>query len=124
MGREDIGTLYEMLSTDRRRRALAALKEAEGPLDRGELARRIVARRSADGPGGAGPTEAPARKVEISLSHVHLPKLEAGGVVERTGEEEYDVTPLGHDLERAARAFETRLDAETWEVEDGPAPTN
>ncbi|MDS0296103.1 DUF7344 domain-containing protein [Halogeometricum luteum] len=123
MGRADIGDLHEMVSTDRRRRALAVLADAERPLGCEELARRIVARRS-DGAGDAESTGERETEVEISLGHVHLPKLESGGVVERTAGEEYDVTPLGYDLRRAAGAFEARLDADTREVEAAASPAN
>ena len=85
------------------------------------MARRIVGRRSTDGSDDAEPDEARATTVEISLGHVHLPKLEAGGVVERTADGRYDVTPLGDDLERAARAFESHLDAGAGEMASGVA---
>lgn len=122
MGREDIGTLYDVLSADQRRRALAVLADAEEPLGRGELARRLVAGRSVDDPHGTESNEAGTTKVEISLGHIHLPKLEASGVVERTAEGEYGVTPRGYDLERAAQAFEARLDSDARRVEDSAVP--
>lgn len=124
MGREDIEVLYEMLSTERRRRALAVLADAEKPLGRDELAQRIVARRSTDEAGGVEPNKTGKTDVKISLGHIHLPKLKSGGVVERTAEEGYAVTPLGYDLERAARAFETSLDPDKREIEGTASPTN
>ncbi|ELZ31164.1 hypothetical protein C474_10024 [Halogeometricum pallidum JCM 14848] len=124
MGREDIGVLYEMLSTERRRRALAVLTDAEEPLGREELARRIVARRRTADAGGVEPDGTRKTDIEISLGHIHLPKLESGGVVERTAEGKYDATPLGCDLRRAAQAFETSLDADAREIEGTASPTN
>ncbi|MUV58215.1 hypothetical protein [Halogeometricum sp. CBA1124] len=45
MGTEALNTLYELLSSERRRLALGALIDAETPLVREELARRIAVRR-------------------------------------------------------------------------------
>lgn len=122
MGREDIGTLYDVLSADQRRRTLAVLADAEEPLGRDEVARRLVGRRSVDDSRDTESNGARTTKVEIALGHVHLPKLEASGIVERTSEGEYGVTPLGYDLERAARAFEARLDSDARRVEDSAVP--
>ena len=112
MGREDIDILYEAVSAEQRRRVLAVLTEAEDPLGGDELARRIAARRSAPDRRDDAPDRTRATQIGISLTPVHLPKLEESGAVERTAEGEYAVTPLGRDLERAARAFEAGLDAD------------
>jgi hypothetical protein len=104
MGTEALDTLYELLSSERRRLALGVLVEAETPLVRAELARRIAVRRD-----GGTADETAVNDVAISLGHVHLPKLEAGGLVERTADDGYAVTELGRSVERAACAFETSL---------------
>lgn len=122
MGREDTGILYDVLSADRRRRALAVLADAEEPLGRDEVARRLLVRRSVGDSPGTESNETRTAKVEISLGHIHLPKLEACGAVERTTEGEYGVTQLGYDLERAAQAFEARLGSDARRVEDSAVP--
>lgn len=122
MGREDIGALYDVLSADQRRRALAVLTDAEEPLGRDEVARRLVVRRSVEDSRGTESNGAQTSKVEVALGHVHLPKLEASGAFERTAEGEYDVTPLGYDLERAAQTFEACLGSDARRVEDSAVP--
>jgi hypothetical protein len=108
MGRNALDTLYELLASERRRLALGVLVDADGPLGRVELARRIAGRRRDDRNADAV-GEAAANEVAISLGHVHLPKLEAGGLVDRTGDDRYAVTELGRYVECAACAFETSL---------------
>lgn len=110
MGGVNIDTLYEILSAERRREALSVLAGADEPLSQTELARQIAIRRGPSVSGGSG--DAAVNKVDISLGHVHLPKLESGGVVERTADDRYVATSLGRDLERAARAFEEELSAD------------
>ncbi|QIB76295.1 hypothetical protein GL213_01170 [Halogeometricum borinquense] len=118
MGREAMDTLYELLSSERRRDVLITLTSAERPLARDELARRIVVRRQrllrAD-----VPNHPKTKKVEISLGHVHLPKLENGGLIDQTKDGRYDVTLLGQDVERAARAFKKALNGDDTNRLDG-----
>lgn len=121
MGTEALDTLYELLSSERRRLALGALIDAETPLVREELARRITVRR--DGRDAEAASETAVNEVAISLGHVHLPKLVAGGLVDRTGDDRYGVTELGRSAECAACAFETSLasDVEAFDGELRPS---
>jgi hypothetical protein len=118
MGTEALDTLYELLSSERRRLALGALIDAETPLVREELARRIAVRRD-----GGTVDETAVNDVAISLGHVHLPKLVAGGLVDRTGDDRYGATELGRSVECAACAFETSLasDVEAFDGELRPS---
>ncbi|WP_089875722.1 DUF7344 domain-containing protein [Halogeometricum limi] len=116
-------TLYEMLSAQKRRQALKVLTSTDEPLARDELARQIVVRQRPSPRRTNTVDTTQVEKVRISLEHVHLPKLESGGVVERTPDNRYDVTPLGRDLERAARAFETEFDRDAQSGADGSETT-
>lgn len=84
----DITTLFELLAADRRRQVLFLLCETdsvqvpEGLSTRGEVqafgedhARPLSDRTPP-------PTDQSLQRLEVELSHIHLPKLEAEGVVE------------------------------------------
>lgn len=66
---EDVG---DCLSAARRRRVLAVLDDRDAPLELGALAGAVAERES----------DTEASDVATALHHVHLPKLEAAGLVE------------------------------------------
>lgn len=68
--------LLKVLAANRRRRVIRALLDADGTVSLTELADE-VARERADADGV--PTD--PERVEISLHHVHLPKLADAGLV-------------------------------------------
>jgi hypothetical protein len=93
-------TLYELLSSARRRAVMAELAEEDRPLSKRELATRL-------GSGeGRSASDDDLSDLTTELHHVHFPKLEAAGVVTDAPSEGYALTRFGRDVERAARAFE------------------
>lgn len=68
----DRDELFEALTHRRRRRVLALLRGADGPTSLSEVAAELAADEECDDP---------ADRVEISLYHRHVPKLEAAGLV-------------------------------------------
>lgn len=72
--------LYEVLANDRRRTTLATLTEVESPID-GETLARYVAEAELEASESGIPEET-VERIHASLYHVHLPRLEAAGLVE------------------------------------------
>jgi DNA-binding transcriptional ArsR family regulator len=70
--------LFEALSNDRRRAALSVLAEEGGSLDVSTLARRVATREAGAAASASGER---TERVHVSLYHVHLPKLEALGLI-------------------------------------------
>ncbi|RDI71853.1 DUF7344 domain-containing protein [Halopelagius longus] len=98
-------TLHELLAARRRRDTLAAVVEANRPLTRREIARRVAARTE---DGLRGPDDHPDREInelEVELRHRHLPPLLDADAVTRSESDRFAATTLGHDLYRAERAF-------------------
>lgn len=98
-------TLHELLAARRRRDALAAVVEANRPLTRREIARRVAARTDDE---TRGPDDHPDRRtneLEVELRHRHLPPLLDAEAVTRDGDDRFAATELGRDLYRAERAF-------------------
>jgi len=88
-GRLDEGTVHEVLSNDRRRLVLEALREAGGAAELGDLAEAVAARET-----GTDPPPSDARQsVYVSLQQTHLPKLDALDLVEYDGDDR-EVRPL------------------------------
>lgn len=71
------------LASERRRIALSVLEDRDVPMARADLAREIATRETDEEP---DPEPGTVADLLISLQHVHLPKLEAAGLVE------YDTT--------------------------------
>lgn len=70
--------LYKLLSARRRREALYQLNEVEGGMGLDDLARRMALEEA----GSESEAEAAvARRVHVSLHHVHVPKLAAANAV-------------------------------------------
>lgn len=75
---------FDLLATERRRNALYCLREADDPVPLLELADRVADRE--DEPPSDG-----RERVAISLSQVHLPKLDDAGVVDFDPQDRYVV---------------------------------
>lgn len=73
--------IYEVLGNERRRLALECLLQEE-TLSLGELANRVAVRETEESP----PPEDKRHSVYTALARVHLPKLDALGVVHYDGE--------------------------------------
>lgn len=82
--------VLEAVANGRRRSVLAALRSVGGPLQRDALAHAI-----ADGEDGSRPSPETVDDLRVQLHHVHLPKLEAAGLVEYDAAEG-TVTYEGH----------------------------
>lgn len=76
----DGGTAFELLSNERRRRAVRACDRLECPFELGELAEHVAAREC--GKPITQVTGAERRRVYTSLQQVHIDKLEDAGVIE------------------------------------------
>lgn len=79
-GRRSDRDLFDAVSNRYRRCALAFL--AEGPTSPADLATRVAAWEHGTHPGRLADAEVDA--IHAALHHVHLPKLEEAGLVERT----------------------------------------
>jgi DNA-binding transcriptional ArsR family regulator len=85
---EEVDAVFGVLSDARRRRVIRILRAREGPVSVTALAEALAA----DEPGTPDPD-----RLVVSLRHVHLPKLDATGVVEYVPERSrvgYDRRPL------------------------------
>jgi len=71
-----------MLANERRRSVLSVLDDQETPVTLGTIAREVADHEATL----ASPDTDDVRKVQVSLHHVHLPKMTAFGVLE------YDAT--------------------------------
>jgi hypothetical protein len=96
---------HELFATARRRRVVTTLVRSDRPLTRREVARRVATdeRRTSE-----ETAEHPDRRideVETALHHKHLPALLAVGAIVRGDDDRFTATALGHDLDRADRAF-------------------
>ncbi|MFC4551174.1 MULTISPECIES: DUF7344 domain-containing protein [Halorussus] len=91
-----LDVLFEALADSRRRHVLSILLDRPTPLDVETLARAVAAREAVAT--AADPPDDVVRRVQVSLHHVHLPKLADTGVVE-------------YDYERGAVAVGEEMDA-------------
>lgn len=96
-GRLDEGTVHEVLSNDRRRLVLEALREEGGTADLGDLAEAVATRETGSDP---PPTDA-RQSVYVSLHQTHLPKLDSLDIVE------YDTD--GRDVQLLGRMEEIEV---------------
>jgi hypothetical protein len=74
---ERVDAVFGVLSDARRRRTIRVLRTREGAVSVPALAEALAARE----PGDPDPD-----RLVVSLQHVHLPKLEATGIVEYTSD--------------------------------------
>lgn len=73
--------LYRVLADERRRALLPVLRQSDTPLSESRLARLVAARQIGDSPNEVATAD--HERVQLSLHHVHLPRLEAAGLIER-----------------------------------------
>ena len=71
-----LDTAFELLARERRRKVLYCLRDSDGLLSLSELADRIAEREASKSAGDV------YQEITISLSQVHLPKLEDAGVID------------------------------------------
>jgi len=83
MDSESLDTTFALLSDTRRRYVLYDLSRTNGATSLSELAERVVALETGESPTVV--SDERRREVELSLAHVHLPKLADAGVVEFDG---------------------------------------
>jgi len=69
---------YDVLADERRRAALSALAERDGPFGLTELARAVVDRTEDE---TAAPSPDSLDRMRISLHHKHLPKIADAGLI-------------------------------------------
>ncbi|SNZ04673.1 hypothetical protein SAMN06269185_0640 [Natronoarchaeum philippinense] len=77
------GRVFEVLESSRRRHVLSILRQRSCELSNAELA-ATVAVREGDYDCPTDVDEDRLRQVQLSLHHVHLPKLESVGLIERS----------------------------------------
>lgn len=70
-----LDAIFRLLGSERRRNALYVLYQRTGPLGVADLAAEVASLEDAD-----------PERVATALHHVHLPRLDAAGVVEFDGE--------------------------------------
>ncbi|MFC6728048.1 hypothetical protein ACFQDG_05270 [Natronoarchaeum mannanilyticum] len=99
--------VFEILESQRRRHVLSYLRRRDREVHVDELAAAVAARENDVDP--ADVDEDRLRQVQLSLHHVHLPKLESTGLIERSQGDERtveltgDISPLepGLDVQRS-----------------------
>ena len=110
---EDVSELYRGLADEQRRVVLSILDRSATPIPESRLARLVAARKTGRAPNSVAPAD--CDRTEISLHHVHLPQLEAAGLIERTDDDR--IAHSGHP-------FWTTDDVRTLLTEnDAPATT-
>jgi DNA-binding transcriptional ArsR family regulator len=78
-GELSVDAIFHLLSNRRRRFALYFLSDVRGPVERDELARRIVTWEADVNIDDASSEQ--VKRTTVSLDHAHLPRLEDDGVV-------------------------------------------
>ena len=74
--------LYRVLADERRRTVLTVLCQSDTPTSESDIAQLVVDRKTANSKTAVA--TAHRDHVEISLHHLHLPRIEAAGLIERT----------------------------------------
>jgi hypothetical protein len=100
---ESEGAAFELMANRRRRHVLSYLRGVSGTVSVDDLASQVIARELLEG----GPVDPDS--VEATLRHVHLPKLDAAGLVE-FDEERSEVVPT-----RVERVGDPSTDPTTFE---------
>lgn len=100
---DSLDELYDVLSNGRRRFVLRYLRDRTDPVPSGRLAALLASRERS----GADGDEADVRRVEVSLRHVHLPRLDDAGLVVYDHERGVVAAPSSHErLARSVRRTE------------------
>lgn len=85
--------VFEILESQRRRHVLSYLRCRDREVHADELAAAVAARENDVDP--ADVDEDRLRQVQLSLHHVHLPRLESAGLIERSQGDERTVELTG-----------------------------
>ena len=109
--RDEGSELYRALADERRRAILSVLPRSDTPLSESQLARFVAARENEDSPNSV--TSVDCERIQVSLHHVHLPHLEAAGLIERGDADQFDCTQ---------HPFWTNSDVRTLLTRDRVAP--
>jgi hypothetical protein len=95
------GNVFDLLANERRRHVLSCLRAVDGSLSMAELAETVAAAES-DRPASAVTSEQVDR-VQLTLYHVHVPKLAAAGVA--CYDENQDAVSLPNASDRLERCL-------------------
>ncbi|MWG33901.1 DUF7344 domain-containing protein [Halomarina oriensis] len=98
------GAAFELMANRRRRHVLSYLRGVTGVVSVDDLASQVIARELLEG----GPVDPDS--VEATLRHVHLPKLDAAGLIE-FDDERSEVVPTR--VERVNDPFDPATFEET-----------
>ena len=104
---DTLSEVFDALGESRRRHALYALADADGPLDIETLAERIAEREDdrSDADGDR------VDRIRLTLVHNHLPKLVDAGVIEYDSADETAAFAVANDSLRDILAIARDLDA-------------
>ena len=108
---DEASELYQILADERRRVLLNVLDQSNMPVTELELARLVASHELGNTPENV--TFSAQERVQISLHHVHLPRLEAHGLIERT---------TGGSITRTQHSFWTDSDLRTLLTEPDVDP--
>lgn len=102
----DPDTVYDLISSARRRHAVMCIAGNDEPIDLSNLAEALAFVECADveTPDELGWED--RKRVYISLHQTHLPKLERNGIITHDRNNDIELTPLGDQLARVVREFE------------------
>lgn len=109
--RDEASEIYGVLADERRRVLLGVLDRSDTPLTEPELARLVASHESGNTSNDG--TSAASEEIQISLHHIHLPQLEAHGLIERSGE---------GSITRTQHSFWTSSDLRTFLTQSDVAP--
>jgi len=79
--RDGASELYRVLADERRRTLLSVLRQCDTPVSESRLARLVTACETGNSANAV--TTADHERVQLLFHHVHLPHLEAAGLIER-----------------------------------------
>lgn len=79
--KDEASKLYRVLADERRRVLLSVLRQYDTLVSESQLVRLVAAREIGDSPNAV--TTADHERIQLLLHHVHLPHLEAAGLIER-----------------------------------------
>ncbi|WP_162989838.1 DUF7344 domain-containing protein [Natronorubrum halophilum] len=108
---DEASELYRGLADERRRVVLSVLDQRNTPKSESQLARLVAAQETGESPNAV--STADRERVQLSLHHVHLPHLEAIGLIEQT--EDLHIACTQHP-------FWTTVDFRTLLTVDDDAP--
>ncbi|MFB6130326.1 MAG: winged helix-turn-helix domain-containing protein [Salinigranum sp.] len=108
---DEESALYRALASERRRTVLTVLRQHDTPVSEPRLARLVSERETGDSPDAVATAD--HGRVRLSLHHVHLPNLEAAGLIRRIDD--------GH-IDCARHPFWTTSDVRTLLTRDRVAP--